>query len=60
MQPVFSQGSGIYDPTLTIGQSGFVEIWSDSVPFSTFLSTEKEFFDAVFSTMRFFLCKNRK
>ena len=47
-------------PHLTIGQSGFVEIWPNSVRFSTFLSTEWEFLHAVFTTMRYFDHKKRK
>ena len=48
------------DPTLAQRQSSFVENWSNSVRFSTFLSTEKEFLHAVFTTMRYFYYKNRK
>ena len=51
-------GSGIHDQTIV--QSGFVEIWSNSVRFSTFLGTEWEFLHAVFTTMRYFDYKNRK
>ena len=60
MQPIFGLGSGICDPTLTIGQSGFVEIRSNSVRFSTFLGTEWEFLHAVFTTMRYFLINTKK
>ena len=60
MQPLFGQGSGIDDPTLAQRQSGFVENWSNSVRFYTFLSTEKEFLHAVFTTMRGFYYRNRK
>ena len=45
------------DPTLTIGQSGFVKIWSNSVRFSLFLNTEWEFLHAVFTTMRYSFVK---
>ena len=60
MQPFLDKGSGIYDPTLTLGQSGFVEIWSNSVRFSTFLRTEWEFLHAVFATMRYFCYKKKE
>ena len=60
MPPFFGQGSVIYDPTVTIGQSGFVEIWSNSVRFSTFLSTDGEFSHAIFTVTRCFYYKNRK
>ena len=43
-----------------MGQSGFVEIRSNSVRFSTFLSTEWEFLHAAFTTTRFGYYKNEK
>ena len=53
MQPVFSYGSGIND--LTMGQAGFEEIRPNSVRFFTFLSTEWEFLQPVFTTTRYCL-----
>ena len=45
--------------TLTIGQSGSVEICPNSVRFSTFLGTEWEFLHAVFTTTRFLIEKQK-
>ena len=59
MQLIFSWGSGIDDPTLAIGQSCFVEFWSNSVRFSTFLYTEWEFLHVIFTTTRYLYHKNR-
>ena len=43
------------DPTLEMGQSGFMKFWLNSVRFSTFLNTEKEILHTAFTTMRFFV-----
>ena len=51
---------GIFDPTLTVGQSGFADNELISVRFSTFLFTEWEFLHAVFTTMRYFYHTNKK
>ena len=52
MQPPFGQGPRINDPTLAQRQSGFLENGGFSVHFSISLSTEKEFWDVVFTVDR--------